>query len=290
MNKIYEQLMIEANLLGYNISDKELKKIYKLQKSNRDKLLNELALIVLKYNIKEEKISLSSNDRKKLKQKLDEIITDGLQLEFDLEKETTKEVLYQATDEGYKLRNYILSLGTIAIITPLTKKELWKIINAVVDGEIWSDRLWSNKKVIEKDLKKTIHEFLNGRISVNKIYKEINNKYSKNAYNTKRLTETEIARVQEAANKEFNKQHGIQWVLYCATLDSKTCTKCAEDDGRVFHVDDVMPTLPRHPLDRCCYISIPNQDWRPKKRRDNTKVNTKIDWKDYNSWKQENNM
>lgn len=287
MSSLFKSLIEEANLLGYNLSDKELKKLYKLQKTNQDKLLNELALIMLKFEIKEEKLNLSNKDRLLMKNQLNKIIEEGLQIEFDLEKETTKQVLYQATDEGYKLRNYILSLGTISKITALTEKELLKIINMVVDGKIWSDRLWTNKKQIEKDLKILINEFLNGRVSVNKIYKDINSKYSKNAYNTKRLTETEICRVQEAANKEFNKQHGIEYVLYSATLDLKTSKMCSERDGIVYKIDDA-PYLPGHPNCRSCLIPIPNEGWKPKNRRDNTIVNKHVDFVDYETWLKEN--
>ena len=40
MNSLFQQLILEANKLGYELSDKELKSIYKLQKANQNKLLN----------------------------------------------------------------------------------------------------------------------------------------------------------------------------------------------------------------------------------------------------------
>lgn len=287
MNSLFRELIENANLLGYELADKDLKKLYKLQKTNQDKLIHELALIMLKYDIKEEKLNLTDKEKLLLKEKLNKIVDEGIQLEFDLEKETTNQVLYQSADNSYKLRNYILSLGTIAKITALSEDELLKLINTVVDGKIWSDRLWTNKKQIEKELKKMVHEFLNGRVSVNKIYKEINSKYSKNAYNTKRLVETEICRVQEKANKEFNKKNGIEYVLYSATLDLKTSEICKERDGKVYRIDNA-PTIPAHPNCRSCYIPLLNEDWRPKTRRDNTVIGKHIDYKDYKQWGKEN--
>lgn len=291
MNNLFRQLMLEVNKLGYELSDKELKKVYKLQKTNRDKLLSELALILLKYNIKEESLDLSSRDRILLREKLNKLITETVKEEFKLEKETNKELLKTVAKESFNLRNYILSLGTIAKVSVLTEKELMEIINAVVDGKIWSDRLWKNKKQLEKDLKSMINDFLNSRISVNSIYKEIKDKYGNNAYCSKRLTETEVCRVQEEANEEFAKQQGIEYMLFMATLDTKTSKKCRSFDGKVFRIDDNnKPIPPLHPNCRSCMVLIPNKDWKPSKRRDNTVVEKHINYVDYEKWKKENNL
>ncbi|MDU3337950.1 minor capsid protein [Paraclostridium bifermentans] len=286
MNNLFQQLILEANKLGYELSDKELKKVYKLQKTNRDELLNELALIILKYDIKGESLNLNSRDRQLLKQEINKIINDAIKAEIRLEKEITKHILETVTKETHNLRNYILSLGTIAKVSILTEKELLKIVNTVVNGEIWSDRLWKNKKQLEKDLKSMINDFLNGRISVNQIYKEVKDIYGNNAYCSKRLTETEICRCQEAANEEFAKQQGIEWMLFMATLDNKTSKKCRGYDGKVFKVNDAnKPLPPLHPNCRSCMVLIPSREWRPKNRRDNTTIRKHIDYTDYEEWK-----
>lgn len=289
MNNLFLQLILEANKLGYELSDIELKKIYKLQRENQDKLLNELALIMLKYDIHEGVLRLSTKDRLLLKQELNKLINNSLKEEIKLEKENTKYILEIVTKEAYNLRNYILSLGTIAKVSVLTEKELLKIINTVVDGKIWSDRLWKNKKQIEKDLKGMINDFLNGRISVNKIYREVKDSYGNNAYCSKRLTETEICRCQEVANEEFAKQQGIEWMLFMATLDNKTSKKCRGYDGKVFKVNDTnKPLPPLHPNCRSCMVLIPSREWRPKNRRDNTTIGKHIDYTDYKKWKKSN--
>ena len=291
MNNLFQQLILEVNKLGYDLSDKELKKIYKLQKTNRDELLNKLALIMLEYNIKEDSLNLSSKDRQLLKRELNKIINEAIKEEVKLEKKTTEYVLETVTKEAFNLRNYIFALGTIAKISVVTENKLLKIINTVIDGEIWSDRLWKNKKQLEKDLKSMVNDFLNGRISVNRIYKEIKDRYGNNAYCAKRLTETEVCRVQEKANEEFAKQQGIEWMLFMATLDNKTSKKCMNFDGKTFRVDDNnKPMPPLHPNCRSCMVLIPSRDWKPNKRRDNTTIGKHIDYVDYEKWKVENNL
>lgn len=291
MNSLFQQLILEANKLGYELSDKELKSIYKLQKANQNKLLNEISKILLEFEIKEEHMNLSGKDAILLREKFHKLINDLVKEELKSERDTTKELLQTVTKEAYNLRNYILSLGTIAKIHILSEKELWKIVNMVVDGEIWSDRLWKNKKRLEEDLRGLIKDFLTGRVSVNKIYQSIKDVYGNNAYCAKRLTETEICRVQEQANEEFAKQQGVEWMLFMATLDKKTSKKCRKYDGKTFRVDDVnKPLPPIHPNCRSCMVLIPNEDWRPVKRRDNTTVGKHIDYIDYNKWKQDNNI
>lgn len=291
MNSLFQQLILEANKLGYELSDKELKSIYKLQKANQNKLLNEISKILLEFEIKEEHMNLSGKDAILLREKFHKLINESVKEELKSERDTTKELLQTVTKEAYNLRNYILSLGTIAKIHILSEKELWKIVNMVVDGEIWSDRLWKNKKRLEEDLRGLIKDFLTGRVSVNKIYQAIKDVYGNNAYCAKRLTETEICRVQEQANEEFAKQQGVEWMLFMATLDKKTSKKCRDYDGRIFRIDDITKPLPPvHPNCRSCMVMIPDKDWRPVKRRDNTTVEKHIDYTNYNKWKQENDI
>lgn len=102
------------------------------------------------------------------------------------------------------------------------------------------------------------------------------------------MLRNEICRLQNDINEQFFEDNNAEYLLYSATLDSKTCSRCAADDGRVFKVDDPMrPKLPRHVNDRCCYIQLPNEDYRPDFRIDNT-TKENIEYKDYQEWAKEN--
>lgn len=285
MNNLYNDLNIEAKEYVYDKNVRGCKDVYEEQKEDRDNLLKEIATILLTYTIINEAIKLSSKEKCKLKSSLFSMISNSCKSEYKNEKKTLNTALKNASKENYDLKTYILSLGVKVSNNPIAKKLIEEIVNKTVDGKTWSDRLWDNKLKMEKDLKLMITEFLNGKISVNDIQKHINNKYSINAYNTKRLIQTEIARCQVASDEVFQKEHGVKKLMYLATLDNKTCTDCSQYDAELYDINDSSkPKLPQHPMCRCCYVEI-IENWKPNNRRDNTIVDKHIDFTDYESWK-----
>lgn len=267
----------------YDKCEEQLTPIYSLQKKNRDDLLTEISKILLSYNIADNILKLSAVEKKKLYLDISNSITDKIKTELKVETNTTKNILLDATKLKYSTNNYIFSLGSDSKLTQAPEKTLDKIINEKIDGEIWSDRIWSKKNQLANDLKTQIKKFLKGEINVNDIEKVIKTKYNSSASDTKRLVNTEICRVQEQSNDVWQHDHNIEYVMYCATLDSHTCSECAELDGKVYKLDEKPVEIPRHPNDRCTYISLPNADFKPSKRMDNeTKQN--IDWTTYTEW------
>lgn len=289
MNDLYNDLNIEAKEYVYDKNMRGCKNVYEEQKEDRDSLLKELGQILLTYTIIKEVMKFSSKEKSKLKSSLFSMISNSCKSEYKHEKKTLNTTLKNVAKENYDLKTYILSLGVKVNNNTIDNKLIEEIVNQTVNGKIWSDRLWDNKMKMEKDLKLMMIDFLNGKTTVNDIQKHINSKYSINAYNTKRLVNTEIARVQSRVDEEFFKEHGVKKLMYMATLDMKTCTDCAEFDGVVFNIDDVRPVLPRHPICRCCYVELPN-NWKPIDRRDNTVIDKHIDFTDHEKWKKENNI
>lgn len=76
---------------------------------------------------------------------------------------------------------------------------------------------------------------------VNKIEKAIRDKYSTGAGQTSRLIENEVARCQSEVNEYFFKVQGIIKVMYCADLDSRTCSDCSMHNGVIFYVNEDRP-------------------------------------------------
>ena len=209
-----------------------------------------------------------------------------MKTELKVETNTTKNILLDASRLKYSTNNYIYSLGMNIDykLTQVSEKILDKIVDGKIDGEIWSDRIWKNKNQLANDLKIQVKNFLKGEISVNDIEKIVKTKYNANASDTKRLVNTEICRVQEQSNDTWQHDHNIEYVMYCATLDSYTCSECAELDGKVYKLDEKPVEIPRHPNDRCTYVSLPNADWKPSQRMDNEQKQN-IDWVTFNEWR-----
>lgn len=269
----------------YDKCEEQLTPIYSLQKKNRDDLLTEIAKILLNYHIADNILKLSAVEKKKLYLELSSTITEKMKTELKVETNATKDILLDAGKLKYSTNSYIYSLGTNIDykLTQVDHKTLNKIVDGKIDGEIWSNRIWSNKNQLANDLKTQVKKFLKGEINVNDIEKVIKTKYNSNASDTKRLVNTEICRVQEQSNDTWQHDHNIEYVMYCATLDSHTCSECAELDSKVYKLDEKPVEIPRHPNDRCTYISLPSENFKPSKRMDNeTKQN--IDWTTYQEW------
>lgn len=240
----------------YKSAENRTKLFYKYQKENRDKLLLEIAKILLSYNIIDEYVKINNKDKKSLRVKLNKIINEYSN-NYDEEVKDIENILSDSSKNKYS--NLIILLGVmlkIKEISNMNNKVINKIVNNKVDGKHWSDRLWNNKKGIEESLKKEIKSFLNGKTSVNKIEKVIRDKYSTGAGQTSRLIENEVARCQSEVNEYFFKVQGIIKVMYCADLDSRTCSDCSMHNGVIFYVNEDRPSLPRHCHCRCQYIPV----------------------------------
>ncbi|MBY7007871.1 phage head morphogenesis protein [Clostridium botulinum] len=271
----------------YNKADEQLKEVYKAQLSNRNEILTEIANTMLSYNIADSKLSISIAEKKKLKEKLSKVIKDKMQDELINETNLTNEILKYIGKEKYNTNNYLHDIGMNVSwdIKPVDDTNLKNVINAKVDNKLWSDRLWDNKNDLQKDLQLEITDFLNGKTSVNEIEAKIKKKYNSNVYNTKRLINTEICRVQGSINDVWVENHDIKYQMFMATLDGKTSELCRNFDGKTFNINDInKPVPPLHPFCRSALINLPNKDWRPKMRMDNsTKQN--INWQSFEEWK-----
>lgn len=272
----------------YNKADEQLKEVYKAQLSNREDIFKEIAKTMLSYNISDNKLSISIVEKKKLKEKLSKVIKDKIQDELINETNLTDELLKTTGKEKYNINNYLHDIGMNVSwnIKPADDETLKNVINTKVDNKLWSDRLWDNKNALQKDLKLEIEDFLNGKTSVNEIEAKIKKKYNSNAYNTKRLVQDNVARVQEGMNDIWREEHNIKRVFYMATLCHNTCGNCGQYDGKDYPVDKKPVFLPQHCFCHCTYVNIPNAGWRPKMRLDN-ETKEKINWQSYKEWEKE---
>lgn len=290
--QFYVDLTEEFNQELYNLSDNEINKILNQQKKDRDTLLNEIGKIILTYTIADNILDLSSTEKIKLSKKLNNVIS-------DIFKAQIKDEIYKANDilttiglDKYYSNSYTLNLGLDFKLKKVTDKTLNRIIKKTIKGKNYSDRIWDNKNKVAKTLRVEIKKFLNGEINLNEIEKVVKTRFNSNAFNTKRLVQNETSRVMNQVNEAFQEDHNIEYVIWSATLDDKTEDYDASLDGKVFRVDDDSRPIPiddTHIGCRCCYISLPNENYRPSKRLDN-KTKEKISYKTYKEWKEEQDL
>lgn len=233
-----EELFIESL---YKLAGKQLKKIYRNKRLNRDVILQEIANILLTYTIANDVMVMDKKTIDKEYEKISKLIIRISKGEAASQEKIIEELLSSVVKETYSFYSYNKGL-----------KDVRKIIESNFKGKHFSDRVWDNEKEVANHLHKQVNNFLKGKVNVNQIRKDIEKTFNTSAYNSKRLVETEVSRVSGNAFDRYCKETGVKRVRYNATLDSKLCDDCGQYHDKVFDIKDKLET-PRHPLCRCFY-------------------------------------
>ena len=233
-----EELFIESL---YKFAEEQLKKVYKLKKVNRDKILQEIANILLTYTIANDVMVMDKASRDKEYKKLSELIIDISRGDAISQEKIIEEILSTVVKETFSFYHYNEGL-----------KDVKKIVDANFKGKHFSKRIWSNEKNIANHLHRKVNDFLKGKVNVNQIRKDIEKTFNTSAYNSKRLVETEVSRCSSSAFDRYCKEVGVKKVKYNATLDNKLCDDCGQYHDKEFNLKDKIE-LPRHPCCRCFY-------------------------------------
>ena len=289
----YQQLFIDLKIKLtneiYEKYSKQINEIARTQKKSVFTILDEIAKIILEYNVKDEVLDITIHEKAKLKKQMNKLINDVFKDEYKIEKDIITSTLNDVAKDSYYSSCYIYQLGISYTLKPVKQNVLNKIINKKIDGKTYSNRIWNNKNKVAKTLKKEINDFLNGKTDINSISKNIKNKFDIDYNISNRLVRTEIAKVQTQANEVWANEHNIKKQLFCATLDRRTSKICQSLDGKIYNFDDENKKIPPlHPNCRSCLIDIID-GWKPKTRIDN-ETKQRINYKSYKEWKNEKNI
>jgi len=221
----------------YNEADKQIKEVYKEQKNNRDELLKQIATIMLAYTILNDFMKLSKTDKKKEYNRLSKLITKAIQGEGVTQNKVIKDILTGTVNKTFEFYSYNANL-----------KDVREIIENNFKGKHFSDRVWGHDNDVAKLLHKQTQDFLNGKINVNQIKKNIEKTYNTSAYNIKRLVDTEVNRCEDESFKRFCRETNVEKVMRNEILDMVTCSECEELNGIIYDLDDAPGVI--HPLCR----------------------------------------
>lgn len=227
--KFIESLYEEAN--------EQLKEVYKEQKKERDELLKEIAMIMLNYNVIDGLMKMNKNSKDKSYKKLSSLIISGYNRISKDEVNIFNKILESTVNKTFDFYSYNAE-----------QKDVKKIVENNFKGKHFSRRVWANEEAVAKRLHLQVKEFINGNINVNQIKKDIERTFNTSAYNSRRLVETEVNRVQSEAFKTFCREVGVTKVKRNEILDKRTCEVCARLDGKIYDLEDAPDVI--HPLCR----------------------------------------
>ena len=229
-----EELFIESL---YKLAEAQLKNIYKLKRSNRDVLLQEVANILLTYTIANDVMVMDKSTIDKEYKKMSKLIVSISRGEAASQEKIIEELLSIVVKETFSFYNYNKGL-----------KDVKKIIDNNFKGKHFSKRVWDNEKEVTNHLHKQVDNFLKGKVNVNQIRKDIEKTFNTSAYNSKRLVETEVSRCEDDAFRRFCKETGVKKVKRNEVLDNRICEECKAIDGKIFDLDKAPGII--HPLCR----------------------------------------
>ena len=192
-------------------------------------------------------------------------------------------------DSYYKTASTIDKGVSVGINYKLLRKEFVEaVINANFEGMTYSDRIWKNTNKLADKLYDVIGKGISDGTSIQKLSKEIKDAFGTSAFESKRLVNTEMARVTIEAQNNIYKDSGIvNKVIWISTLDDLTNPEDASLDGTVWDVNDTSrPQIPLHPNCRCT-IAPYIEGWSPTTRRDNI-TKEEIPYKSFSDWKKDN--
>jgi len=228
----------------YDEAEEEMKIVYNKQKENEEELLKEIALIMLTYIVLKDVMNLKRKDRNKEFIRLTNIIENATKGQAELQEKTILNILTSITGKTFKFYSYNEGL-----------KDVRNIIKDSFKEKHFSTRIWDNEQKVSKYLENQIKNFLDGKIGVNDIKKNIEKGFDASKHNAERLVETEVNRCSSTAFNRFCEEVGVEKVRYNAILDGRTCPKCSPHHDKPFDFDKKIE-LPQHARCRCFYEII----------------------------------
>lgn len=286
LNNLYEQMYLQIILDNEDYTEKQMKKVYREIKKAMNNTISNITDIFVEYG-EEGKLNLTPREKVQIRKKVNTELTKMGKSLADYEVNYLTSVLEAIAVETYYKTAFVMDYGIKSQIKfNLIRQEfIDSIVNAEFKGEMFSDRIWRNKDKLIKKIKLEIEDSMKGSKTVDQVARNIKKDFAVSTYESQRLARTEMARVQVNAQEKIGIDSGANWVMWLATLDKKTNPEDAALDGKRWKIDEEHLKPPLHPNCRCVLINVPNEDWQPKKRKDN-ETKEIIPYKEYEEWKQ----
>lgn len=244
-------------------TQKEIKTILRRYKYSQDKIINEVSALILNNMSGDGKILLSPNLVAEVRQSVTNNLNDLSNYQIDFVTDVVEDVYTTAVQKTAKL------IGLKTDWNLVRQEMIDRAVNTPINGKRFSNRIWDNTNDLANRIYNDVIDCVKNGEQPKRIVKKIKDDYGVSAYQAKRLVNTEVAKVVNAAQLDIYRDSGVvEKVMWTATLETNTCETCAELDGKEFDLDKV-PHCPQHPNCLCCLVPVVD-DWKPTKRADNT--------------------
>lgn len=135
------------------------------------------------------------------------------------------------------------------------------VINRIwcADGKNWSDRVWTNKKLMQQRLEECITNCVSRGLNKEKVISEIAGICNVSRGKAERLVRTELTHVQNEASADTYQKAGCTEYEYLCETGNEEPDECDELNGQVFRFADKQIGVnfpPMHCNCRCTILPV----------------------------------
>ena len=151
-------------------------------------------------------------------------------------------------------KNVMESLGIDNFSFP-NKKEMEQMLRSPWHGSFFSERLWNDMGVLERNMNGVINNFIATGKTVTETAVQLSNVMQKSFNVAHRLVRTETINYMNRSALRGYKAAGVKKVQWWAAEDERTCKICGANHEKEYDIDKA-PILPCHTGCRCTWLPV----------------------------------
>ena len=151
-------------------------------------------------------------------------------------------------------KNVMESLGIDNFSFP-NKKEMEQMLRSPWHGSFFSERLWNDMGVLERNMNGVINNFIATGKTVTETAVQLSNVMQKSFNVAHRLVRTETINYMNRSPLRGYKDAGVKKVQWWAAEDERTCKICGANHEKEYDIDKA-PILPCHTGCRCTWLPV----------------------------------
>lgn len=151
----------------------------------------------------------------------------------------------------------LVKVGGLSVaLSKLDSIAVEKVIASRWSGKNFSQRIWTNTKLLSGVLRETISSGVHRGLSIPQMSKMIEDKMNGGYRNAVRLVRTEMNFVNNQAHADSMKDAGVEQYEFMAVMDGRTSQKCRERDGEHFLLEEKVVGENYPPLHPRCRSTV----------------------------------
>lgn len=170
-----------------------------------------------------------------------------------------EEILYEKIFADYYKENCKIIGNQFHWNFPLDDDEVKKAINGVwcADGKNWSDRIWSNKTLLQERIREGIVDCVASGASKDQLVKRLMEDFNVGLHQAERIARTELAYIRNKSSLESYERMGeSKYEILANQADDESC---GSQHQKVFLISEAQVGVnfpPFHPNCKCCIIPV----------------------------------